>query len=203
MKSTTHCMMECLAVVVLGLASSNLFAADFATGLDALDRGDYKKAFTNFKPLAESGNVRAEYRLGIMYAMGLGVVRDFERAKTWLRKSAGQGYASAQNDLGVLYDQGRGVPESPTEAAGWFLKAAEQGHGGAQLNLASLYQEGRGVQLDPVQAFAWANSASELGEFRAEKLVDSVAKTLTPEQRRQAEKLAAQYRQKYVLPFRP
>lgn len=202
MKPTANRGRKYLIFVLLSLASSNLIAADFASGLDAFDQGEYKKAFAEFKTLAEGGNVRAEYRLGIMYAKGLGVPRDYEPAAMWLRKSAEQGYASAEDDLGVLYGQGRGVRENPAEAARWFLKAAVQGHGSAQLNLAFLYKEGRGVPQDSVQAFAWANTASELGEYRAAKLMDSIGKNLTPQQIVQAEKLAAQYRQKYVLPFR-
>jgi uncharacterized protein len=202
MKSIANRAAKFFAAVVLGLMSANLVAADFASGLDAFDRSEYKRAFAEFLPLAEAGNARAEYRLGILYAMGRGVERDYARAVTWLRKSADQGYASAENDLGTLYDQGRGVPEDPGEAARWFLKAAVEGHGSAQLNLASLYETGRGVRRDPVQAFAWANAASELGELRAGKVADSAGKNLTPGQIAEAEKLAARYRREYVQPFR-
>ncbi len=186
----------------LGSASSKRMAADFASALDAFDRRDYNKAVMEFKPMAEAGNARAEYRLGIAYAMGLGVPRDYARAVSWLGKSADQGNASAENDLGTLYDQGRGVAADAVQAAHWFRKAAAQGHGSAQLNLASLYMEGRGVARDPVQAFAWADAAGELGELHAQALMDAAGIRLTPEQIGQADNLAAQYRRKYVLPFR-
>ncbi|HUL41105.1 MAG TPA: tetratricopeptide repeat protein [Burkholderiales bacterium] len=202
MKLTANRVRNFLVFVLLSFLYSSVSAADFASGLDAFDQGEYKKALAEFKPLAEGGNARAEYRLGIMYAKGLGIPLNYEPAVMWLRKSAEQGYASAENDLGVLYDQGRGVPENPAEAARWFMKAAVQGHGSAQLNLASLYKEGRGEPQDSVQAFAWADTASELGEFRAAKLMDTIGKSLTPQQLVQADKLAAEYRQKYVLPFR-
>lgn len=202
MKSIGNRAAKCVAAVVLGLASANLIAANLAPGLDAFDRGDYKRAFADFRPPAEAGNAGAEYRLGILYAMGRGVERDYGRAVTWLRRSADQGYASAENDLGALYDQGRGVPEDPGEAAWWFLKAAVQGHGSAQLNLASLYESGRGVRRDPVQAFAWADAASGLGEPGAGRLGDAAGKNLTPVQIARAENLAAQFRREFVLPFR-
>jgi len=201
-KPAAYRMSQYLAIALLSLASTRLMAADFASGLDAFDRGLYQEALAQFKPLAQEGNARAEYRLGLSYAKGLGIARDYKRAVIWLRKSADQGYASAENDLGTLYDQGRGVAASPEQAARWFHMAAVQGHGSAQLNLATLYLKGRGVRQDPVQAFAWANAASDLGEFRAEGLVRQAGKSLDPEQIVQAEKLTSQYRQKYVRPFR-
>ena len=191
-----------IAFLCLFLASSVAGAADFANGLDALDRGDYGTALKEFKPLAEAGNARAQYRLGIMYAMGLGLARDYRQAVNWLRKSATQGNAHAQDDLGVLYDFGRGVPADPKEASRWFRKAAEQGGGAAQFNLASLYEQGRGVPMDPVEAFAWADAATQFGELRAQRLLDSIARKMTPEQIDQAQQRAKQYRQKYVVPFR-
>jgi uncharacterized protein len=174
----------------------------FCASLDALDRGDYGTALSEFRPLAESGNARAQYRLGTMYAKGIGVAQDYKQGADWLTKAATQGNADAQNDLGVLYDIGRGVPADPTKAAGWFRKAAEQGLGAAQLNLALLYQEGRGVPPDRIEAFAWANAASWSGEFRAQKLLDSVAKPMTPAQINRAQQRAEQYRLAYVEPFR-
>jgi TPR repeat protein len=174
----TSSVMLLLSILVSGQAA----AASFTRGLDAFDRGKYKEALHEFAPLAKQGNARAEYRLGIMYAMGLGVARDYAKAVEWLKKSAEQSNASAGNDLGTLYDQGRGVTEDPAEAARWFKKAAVLGHGAAQLNLALLYQSGRGVPQDSVQAFAWASAADALGELRAYKVIDAIGKGLTPEQ---------------------
>ena len=193
---------KCIALFVLFLGCSVARAADFAQGLDALDRGDYGTALREFRPLAERGNARAEYRLGTMLAKGRGVPQDYKQAVQWLNKAAMQGDAHAQNDLGVLYDLGRGVAADPKVAAQSFRKAAEQGIGAAQLNLASLYQQGRGVAMDPVEAFAWANAASELGEYGAQKLLDSVEKKMTPTQVEHAQRRAQQYQEKYVAPFR-
>jgi uncharacterized protein len=191
-----------VAAVGLLLACTLASAAEFAKGLDAMDQGDYATALREFRPLAENGNARAQYRMGTLYAKGLGVPRDYKQAANWLNKAALQGNADARNDLGVLYDIGRGVAADPKEAARLYREAAERGHGAAQLNLASLYQEGRGVSRDPIEAYAWANAAGELGELRAQKLLDSVAKQMTPAQINQAQQRADQIRQKYVLPFR-
>ena len=137
-----------------------------------------------------------------MYAMGHGLPRDYLQAVKWLSQAANQGNAQAENDLGVLYELGRGVKADPKTASSWFRKAAEKGVGAAQLSLAMLYQEGRGVPQDPVEAFAWANAATQYGEAHAQKLLDTVAKGLTPEQLHLAQKRAAEYERKYVAPFR-
>jgi len=173
----------------------------FAHGLDAYDRGQYAEALRAFEPLARSGDARAQYRLGLMYAMGLGTARNYELGISWLGKSAAKGNASAQNDLGTLYDEGRGIPRDSARAARLFHDAAIRGHAAAQLNLAQLYDEGRGVDRDRLRAFAWANCASELGELHAQRVIDSIAKDLGPGDIAAAERLAEQYRKKYVAPF--
>ena len=48
-------------------------SADFATGLAAYERGDYKTAFEEFKRLAQQGYAGAQTTLGIMSDHGLGV----------------------------------------------------------------------------------------------------------------------------------
>jgi uncharacterized protein len=197
MKLLARCIVLLLPIVLAPAAH----AADFAQGLDALDRGDYAKAVKIIKPLAEGGDARAQYRMGTFYALGNGVPQDYVQATVWLKKAAAQGNAHAENDLGVLYELGRGVAGDPKEAAKWYRMAAMQGLGAAQLGLASLYQEGQGVPRDLLEAFAWANAASQLGEARGQKLQDAVAKLLTPAQYQQAQKLADQYSQKYVQPF--
>ena len=188
--------------LLLFFACSVVGAADLATGVSALDRGDYGVALKEFRTLADQGDARAQYRLGTLFAMGRGVRRSYTEAAYWLNKAAAQGNAHAQNDLGVLYELGRGVPADPKDAGRWFRKAAKQGIGAAQLSLASLYREGRGVPLDRIEAFAWANAATQFGEPEAQQLLDSVAKEMGPEQINQAQRRAKQYVALYVAPFR-
>jgi TPR repeat protein len=173
----------------------------FAQGLDDFDRGRYAQALHVLEPLARGGDARAQYRMGLIYAMGLGVARNYELGVSWLGKAAAKGNSSAQNDLGTLYDQGRGVPPDPAEAAKLFHDAAVRGHAAAQLNLAELYRDGRGVDKNPEVAYAWANCASELGEFRAQRVLDSILRQLEPGRVADAERLAEDFRKKYVAPF--
>ena len=95
------------------------------------------KDIPSLKVLAEKGDSRAQYNLGVMYrdhpeSKTLShVLKDDMEATKWFRKSALQGYAEAQYALGQKYAYGVGKDEKE-EAAKWFRKAAEQGHPKAQ-----------------------------------------------------------------------
>ena len=73
-------------VLVLALAlPAHVLAADLQAGLDAYERGDYAAALNEWRPLAEQGDVLAQYYLGTMYADGEGVPQDPAEATKWFR----------------------------------------------------------------------------------------------------------------------
>ena len=56
-------------VLVLALAlPATVLAADFETGNDAYDRGDYASALREWRPLAKQGDAYAQFNLGVMYS---------------------------------------------------------------------------------------------------------------------------------------
>ena len=72
---------------------------------------DYKMdkdalAFANALRTAESGQAKAQYMVGLMYANGFGTPQDFEQALFWYRKSAAKSYAPAQSLLAGKYVRG-------------------------------------------------------------------------------------------------
>jgi hypothetical protein len=75
---------------------------------DAYESGDYATALREFKPLAEQGDVSAQYNLGQMYRDGEGVPENAEIAMKWYRLAAEQGLADSQYNLGVMYRDGQG-----------------------------------------------------------------------------------------------
>ena len=101
--------------------------ADFQAGLEAADRGDYHTAIKEFQLSAERGDVKAQYNLGVMYQLGLGVPQDDQEAVRWYRLAAEQGDASAQFKLGVMYDKGKGVLKDYVLAHMWMNLAAAKG----------------------------------------------------------------------------
>ena len=53
---------------------------------------DYSKALSFLRPLAEQGNVVAQYLFGVMYASGRGVPQSFAEAAKWYRLFGSPGF---------------------------------------------------------------------------------------------------------------
>ena len=57
-------------------------AADFESGLAAYYKLDYATALQEWLPLAEQGDAKAAYQLGVLYYRGEGVLRNDRTAAT-------------------------------------------------------------------------------------------------------------------------
>jgi uncharacterized protein len=131
--------------------------ADFDEAAAAFAVGDYTKALQETRPLAQKGDPRGQYGMGVLYENGYGVTKDLKLAAAWYLKAAEQGNSDAQYNLGAMYEHGVGIPVNYPEAARWYRPAAEQGDIDALSNLGVLYQGGKGVPQDKVLAMALYN----------------------------------------------
>lgn len=131
--------------------------AGFDEAAAAFAAGDYNKTLQQSRPLAEKGDPRSQYAMGVLYENGLAVTKDLKLAAAWYLKAAKQGNADAQYNLGAMYEHGVGMPVNYAEAARWYRPAAEQGDIDALSNLGVLYQNGQGVPQDKVLAMALYN----------------------------------------------
>ena len=113
-----------LALVLLVQPAS---AGQYEDASAAYHRKDYQTAIKLWKPLAEQGDAKAQYGLGVLDAKGRGVPRNYAKAVKWFYKAAEQGYAKAQNNLGVMYEKGWGVTKDYVQAHMWFHLAAMGG----------------------------------------------------------------------------
>jgi len=92
-----------LPVLLLTLLVGNpAFSADFQMGVDAYDRRDYATALREWKPLAEQGNARAQFNLGVMYKNGQGVIQDDVYAHMWWNIAASSGNKNAVKSRGIV-----------------------------------------------------------------------------------------------------
>ncbi len=163
--------------------------AGYDDGKAAFEKGDYTKAYDEFKPLADQGDVSAQKFLGKLYEMlarfvdegkdsraqklfsGLyeaGADGEKYRAEAmkWYRNAAEQGDAEAQCSLGWMYNNRESVQmRNYTEAEKWYRKAAEQGYAEAQIGLAIMYLNGLGVTPDYSEAMKWYRKAAEQGNI--------------------------------------
>jgi TPR repeat protein len=88
-----------MKTVVRNLTAAGIFLvcvptlswADFTTGMAAYESGDYALALKEFRPLAEKGDARAQFNLGMMYDIGRGVPRDYVQAHMWYNLAGAQG----------------------------------------------------------------------------------------------------------------
>ncbi|MFZ1643336.1 MAG: protein kinase [Candidatus Contendobacter sp.] len=133
-----------------------------------------REALPELRRLADQGDPRAKFHLGILYMDGLGVPKDEKQAVEWYRKAAEQGYALAQSNLGGMYAIGLGVDKNYEQALAWYRKAAEQGLAIAQTILAIRYEQGRGVPKDDTQAVEWYRKAAEQGNVYAQYKLGSM-----------------------------
>lgn len=117
---------------------------------------------------AKSGDVIAQYRLGVLYALGQGVQQDYQHAAQLFKTSAEGGVAEAQYNIAVMYGEGLGIGRDPTLAVQWYQKAAAQGNANAAFNLGVAYSNGVGVQQDMDQAAQWFRRAAAAGIINAQ-----------------------------------
>ena len=119
-------------IVAVPLCFSSALAGALEDGVAAHERQDYATALRLFLPLADQGDVAAEFNLGSMYAYGEGVPRDFAEAGKWFRKAANGGHAAAQFNLGAMYAEGQGRQT---------FQVAETAFGGARPDAGAVSRE--------------------------------------------------------------
>jgi TPR repeat protein len=149
-------MKACMAALFLCSASLLL------RGLAAEPTPD-EKYFEESKAKAEKGDAEAQFKLGYLYDLGRGVVKDEAEAVNWYRKAADQGYANAQAGLGRMYSNGLGVAKDEVEALKWYRKSADQGNPFAQVSLGLAYELGSGVAKDEAESVKWYRKAADQG----------------------------------------
>lgn len=189
-----------VGALVAGVYGQALAGA-FEDATAAYKRGDYAKAVDLIRPLAEKGDVRAQFNLATIYYNGQAGREDLPEAAKWFRMAADQGDKEAQRYLGFMYANGRGVARDDREAVRWYGRAAEQGDADAQVNLGVMYSTSRGTSQDYVQAHKWfslaaaAYPASERQKReQALKNSEGLAAKMSQQQIEEARKLTREWR---------
>jgi len=167
----------CSADTEVDLARAEAYALD----------GDFAPAWCIWEPLAEAGNVTAQFNLGWLYRNGNGVAVNDERARQLWEQAAQSGHAEAQMALAMLYGQKGSSVENPAKAIDWYREAAAQGIEDAMLVLLDYADRGNEA--------AAAAVATLLREERIGKLV-----TVTVDQANIRERPATSARVLATLP---
>jgi uncharacterized protein len=113
---------------------------------------------------AEQNEPLAQANLGVMYANGLGVTKDYEKALEWFYKAADQNDPGAENNLGWMCENGFGVTRDYVKAVQWYRKAAAGGLAKAENNIGIFYLKGLGIPRDRREAIQWFRHAAVHGD---------------------------------------
>ena len=93
---------------------------------DVRDDDDCKaEAAMFYRAAAEQGHAQAQYELGLMYQLGVGVEKRYFFAARWFRRAAMQGHGEAMCRLAHLYRTGKGTLKGGFTAMQWIRKYAE------------------------------------------------------------------------------
>jgi uncharacterized protein len=129
---------------------------------------NYRSAAIWYRKAAEQGEDLSQYRLGKLYAKGLGVKHDKVKAVKWFRRSADQGNGSAQVELAIMYQDGvGGLQRDNAKAKNLFLLAAEQGNIKGELMLGLALDEDK----DYAKSVKWYRKAADQGNPLAQLLL--------------------------------
>lgn len=90
------------------------------------------------RKLADAGDADAQWRMGVRYHTGAGVLQDDTQAVQWFLRAAEQGHVGAQATLGAYYWAGRGVPQDLSRAYFWSALALAQGDENSKSRLEGL-----------------------------------------------------------------
>ncbi len=160
----------------------------------------HSEALKWFILAADKGNSDAQYNLGLMYANGQGVNKNYREALRWCRLAAKQGHCAsaewlrsvaqryanqgdsdAQFQLGLMYETGKGVPRNYCDAFKWFRLAAQQGNNDAEYKLGYMYENGLGVfKKGYAEASKWYRLAADKGHPDAITKLQELDLKLTP-----------------------
>ena len=94
---------------------------------DGAAQGTHDQAVALFRQAAAQKSAGATASLGVMYATGRGVERDYDAAMRYYQAAARMGSAHGIEGIGVLYANGQGVERNMNEALAHWLVAAAAG----------------------------------------------------------------------------
>lgn len=119
-------------------------------------QGTHEEAVALFRRAAAQKSAGATASLGVMYASGRGVERDYEAAMRYYQAAARMGSAHGLEGIGVLYANGQGVERTMAEALAYWMVAASAGDEDAMKLLMQYMPAGGAEAAAPIYARAHA-----------------------------------------------
>jgi TPR repeat protein len=179
-------MRDILAITLAALLSAGSAGAqDWNAGVEAHDRGDFKRALAIWNIAARNGDLRAHYSIAMLYATGKGVPENELLAHGWWHDAATLGHAASQIAVGRNYLHGDVVSKDRKVALYWMRQAASQGDPYGQFVLAQTYSDD-----DAFSAYVWGNIGCANGQAEACVIRNMVKSSLSETELRSAQDAA-------------
>lgn len=123
---------------------------------------------------AAKGQADAQIELGLNYAKGTGVAKDYATARQWFQHAADQNDARGQYYLGLMHERGYAVQRNYATAVNWYRKAAEQNYPPAEIAMARMNAHGLGVPRDLAQRDTWLMRAADQNSPQAQHILGNI-----------------------------
>ncbi len=178
-----------LGLVALGVGVWHMGRNDTVIGESSLNA----KEDPAIIQAAQNGDPQAQFRLG--EALFLDPLRDDQtsaQAVRWLELAAQGGNVDAMILLGRLSRTGVGILQNFAQASKWIHTAAQRGSDEGMLEMGRLYRDGVGVDKDLIQAYVWFNRAAAARNLDAVRERDAVARILTADELREAQRRSSE-----------
>lgn len=147
----------------------------FASSATALqDQAETSETERYYLPLAKSGDVEAQYLLGLGYERGLSGAVDRRAAARWYRLAAEAGHNKAAYRLALLLLRGDSIPEDTKQAVKFFEQAGAAAHPEALYYLGYMNERGLGISSNERAALGYYEQSAQLGLTAAMKAAASL-----------------------------
>jgi TPR repeat protein len=173
-----------------GIISSALANPTLQQAERAFRNGKDDTAVAEFTKLANGNNPTAQYWLGHMTELGLGVSRNPAKAIALYKQAAAHKEVAAECRLGEIYMNGDLVPPDYSLAKSYLGEAAHQGNSQAAMLLGQMYGNGLGSTANMQEAYAWSEVSVLEGSATARQERASALKALSPDDQKAAITLA-------------
>ncbi|MBC2778110.1 SPOR domain-containing protein [Parasphingopyxis sp. GrpM-11] len=175
------------AAFALMAAPTSVFAG-VQEGVDAWRSGDYARAISEWRPLADAGDPDAQFNLGQAYKLGRGLSQDMGRARELFRLAADQGHLQAQANYGlILFQEGDRQTAMP-----YIIAAAERGEPRAQYVYGTALFNGDHAPRDWPRAYAMMAQAAGAGLPQALASIEQMDEHIPAAEREQGLAMADQ-----------
>ena len=167
-----------ILICVVALSQAHAQSNRYEEAFKAYQNQNFSDAEGTWIELADSGDVNAQYALGVMHLRQEASDSSPVAAFSWFEKAAAQGHATAMFNLGVAYWEGSGVEQNKDEALSLWEQSALKGDSGAQFNLGLAYYIGEQKDPDIETAARWISLAAEQDHPEAKRILSVIQNEL-------------------------